>query len=64
MKRKTRIEPEIEKEAWKLHCGSIVDYCITPVGTLVAANPIDKLSLNYDQVFICDFASEFSIGGK
>ncbi|PWA69876.1 basic helix-loop-helix (bHLH) DNA-binding superfamily protein [Artemisia annua] len=61
MKRKTRIEPEIEKEAWKLLCGSIVDYCVTPVGTLAVANPIDKLSLNYDQVFIRDFASESSI---
>ncbi|GKD11161.1 hypothetical protein Tco_1190846, partial [Tanacetum coccineum] len=42
MKRKTRIEPEIEKEAWKLHCESIVDYCVTPVGTLAVANPVDS----------------------
>ncbi|GJW05942.1 histone acetyltransferase HAC1-like protein isoform X1 [Tanacetum coccineum] len=40
---------QIEKEAWKLHSRSIMDYCGTPIGTLAAANPADKLPLNYDQ---------------
>ncbi|GKA45397.1 kinase-like domain-containing protein [Tanacetum coccineum] len=59
-----RIGAEIEKEAWKLHCESIVDYCVTPVGTLAVANPVDRLSLNYDQVFIRNFALKSSIAGN
>lgn len=66
-KKETRIESEIEKEAWKLLRGSIVDYCGTPVGTLAAADPADKLPLNYDQVFIRDFvpsALAFLLNGE
>lgn len=48
-------ESEIEKEAWKLLRGSIVNYCGNPVGTVAATDPADKLPLNYDQVFIRDF---------
>ncbi|WCJ23242.1 Plant neutral invertase family protein [Euphorbia peplus] len=47
---------EIEKEAWKLLEGAIVNYCGNPVGTVAASDPADKLPLNYDQVFIRDFA--------
>nr|GEZ11913.1 leishmanolysin-like peptidase [Tanacetum cinerariifolium] len=63
VKRKTQIEPKIEKEAWKFHCWSIVDYCVTLFGTLTTTNPTNKLSLNYDQVFLRDFTSESSIVG-
>lgn len=45
----------IEKEAWKLLKDSVVNYCGTPVGTVAANDPLDKLPLNYDQVFIRDF---------
>nr|XP_043626572.1 alkaline/neutral invertase A, mitochondrial-like [Erigeron canadensis] len=58
---------EIEKEAWTLLRGSIVDYCGSPVGTVAAADPADKLPLNYDQVFIRDFvpsALAFLLNGE
>ncbi|XP_073278034.1 alkaline/neutral invertase A, mitochondrial-like [Primulina huaijiensis] len=48
-------ESEVEKEAWRLLRNAIVSYCGSPVGTLAANNPNDKLPLNYDQVFIRDF---------
>ncbi|KAJ9537316.1 hypothetical protein OSB04_030049 [Centaurea solstitialis] len=60
-------ESDIEKEAWKLLRGSIVNYCGTPVGTVAAADPADKLPLNYDQVFIRDFvpsALAFLLNGE
>ncbi|GJR34670.1 hypothetical protein Tco_1210354 [Tanacetum coccineum] len=41
-----------------------VDYCVTPVGTLAVANPVDRLSLNYDQVFIRNFALKSSIAER
>lgn len=47
---------EIEDEAWKLLRGAIVNYCGNPVGTVAANDPADKQPLNYDQVFIRDFA--------
>nr|GEY24485.1 ribonuclease H domain-containing protein [Tanacetum cinerariifolium] len=50
-----------QSEAWKFHCWSIVDYCVTPFGTLATTNPADKLSLNYDRVFLREFTSESSI---
>ncbi|KAI3523827.1 hypothetical protein L1887_02261 [Cichorium endivia] len=62
-----RIESEIEKEAWKLLRGSIVNYCGSPVGTVAATDPADKLPLNYDQVFIRDFipsALAFLLNGE
>ncbi|KAF9591081.1 hypothetical protein IFM89_001425 [Coptis chinensis] len=46
---------DIEKEAWKFLNDSVVNYCGTPVGTVAANDPADKLPLNYDQVFIRDF---------
>ena len=46
---------EVEEEAWKLLRGAGVNYCGLPVGTVAAADPADKLPLNYDQVFIRDF---------
>ncbi|KAI3859530.1 hypothetical protein MKX03_008290 [Papaver bracteatum] len=46
---------EIEKEAWDLLRESVVEYCNSPVGTVAANNPNDKVPLNYDQVFIRDF---------
>ncbi|KAI3938284.1 hypothetical protein MKW92_048179 [Papaver armeniacum] len=46
---------EIEKEAWDLLRESVVEYCGSPVGTVAANNPNDKVPLNYDQVFIRDF---------
>ncbi|KAK6159783.1 hypothetical protein DH2020_003164 [Rehmannia glutinosa] len=48
-------ESEVEKEAWRLLRNAIVTYCGSPVGTLAANDPNDKLPLNYDQVFIRDF---------
>lgn len=48
-------ESEVEKEAWKLLENAVVRYCDSPVGTLAANDPNDKLPLNYDQVFIRDF---------
>ncbi|CAI9265135.1 unnamed protein product [Lactuca saligna] len=62
-----RKESEIEKEAWKLLRGSIVNYCGTPIGTVAATDPADKLPLNYDQVFIRDFvpsALAFLLNGE
>ncbi|WRX23783.1 Glycosyl hydrolase family 100 - like 6 [Theobroma cacao] len=49
------VEIDIEKEAWNLLRGAVVTYCGTPVGTVAANDPADKLPLNYDQVFIRDF---------
>lgn len=48
-------ESEVEKEAWRLLRKAVVSYCGSPVGTLAANDPNDKLPLNYDQVFIRDF---------
>lgn len=48
-------ESEIEKEAWRLLRNAVVTYCNSPVGTMAANDPNDKLPLNYDQVFIRDF---------
>ncbi|XP_030503686.2 alkaline/neutral invertase A, mitochondrial [Cannabis sativa] len=50
-----REESQIEKEAWKLLKDAVVTYCGSPVGTVAANDPNDKLPLNYDQVFIRDF---------
>lgn len=50
-----REETDMEKEAWRLLNNSIVMYCGSPVGTVAANDPLDKLPLNYDQVFIRDF---------
>ncbi|XP_015874861.2 alkaline/neutral invertase A, mitochondrial isoform X1 [Ziziphus jujuba] len=50
-----REENDIEKEAWKLLRDAVVTYCGSPVGTMAANDPNDKLPLNYDQVFIRDF---------
>ncbi|XP_065852566.1 alkaline/neutral invertase A, mitochondrial-like [Euphorbia lathyris] len=50
-----REESDIEKEAWKLLNDAVVNYCGSPVGTVAANDPGDKLPLNYDQVFIRDF---------
>ncbi|KAL1802201.1 hypothetical protein ACET3Z_030848 [Daucus carota] len=50
-----RVESEAEKEAWKLLREAVVSYCGSPVGTLAASDPGEKLPLNYDQVFIRDF---------
>ncbi|KAM1442599.1 hypothetical protein ACFXTO_010567 [Malus domestica] len=47
---------DIEKEAWRLLRDSVVTYCGNPVGTVAANEPGDKQLLNYDQVFIRDFA--------
>ncbi|XP_076927525.1 alkaline/neutral invertase C, mitochondrial-like isoform X2 [Bidens hawaiensis] len=62
-----RNESEIDKEAWRLLRGSVVDYCGTPVGTIAAADQGDKSTLNYDQVFIRDFvpsALAFLLNGE
>ncbi|OIT30328.1 PREDICTED: alkaline/neutral invertase A, mitochondrial-like [Nicotiana attenuata] len=48
-------ESEAVKEAWKLLENAVVTYCGSPIGTLAANDPNDKLPLNYDQVFIRDF---------
>lgn len=50
-----REESDIEKEAWRLLRQAVVTYCGSPVGTVAANDPADKLPLNYDQVFIRDF---------
>lgn len=58
---------EIEKEAWRLLRGAVVDYCGSPVGTVAASDPADKTPLNYDQVFIRDFvpsALAFLLNGE
>lgn len=58
---------EVETEAWKLLRGAVVNYCGHPVGTVAAADPADKLPLNYDQVFIRDFvpsALAFLLNGE
>lgn len=58
---------EIEKEAWQLLRGAIVNYCGNPVGTVAASDPADKQPLNYDQVFIRDFvpsALAFLLNGE
>ncbi|KAL0288084.1 UNVERIFIED_CONTAM: Alkaline/neutral invertase C, mitochondrial [Sesamum calycinum] len=58
---------EVEKEAWKLLRGAVVNYCGNPVGTVAAADPADKQPLNYDQVFIRDFvpsALAFLLNGE
>lgn len=48
-------ESEVEKEAWRLLKDAVVTYCGSPVGTVAANDPNDKLPLNYDQVFVRDF---------
>ncbi|XP_055818457.1 alkaline/neutral invertase A, mitochondrial-like [Solanum dulcamara] len=58
---------ELEKEAWNLLRGAVVNYCGFPVGTVAANDPADKLLLNYDQVFIRDFvpsALAFLLNGE
>ncbi|KAL3515916.1 hypothetical protein ACH5RR_022818 [Cinchona calisaya] len=50
-----RKESVVEKEGWKLLENAVVSYCGSPIGTLAANDPNDKLPLNYDQVFIRDF---------
>ncbi|KAL7124896.1 hypothetical protein ABFS83_14G079300 [Erythranthe nasuta] len=50
-----REESEVEKEAWRLLRNAVVSYCGSPVGTVAANDPNDKMPLNYDQVFIRDF---------
>ncbi|KAB5544619.1 hypothetical protein DKX38_012731 [Salix brachista] len=58
---------EIEKEAWQLLRGTIVNYCGNPVGTVAANDPADRQPLNYDQVFIRDFvpsALAFLLNGE
>ncbi|KAJ8636256.1 hypothetical protein MRB53_010523 [Persea americana] len=46
---------ESQEEAWTLLRHAVVNYCNSPVGTVAANDPADKLPLNYDQVFIRDF---------
>ncbi|PIN17615.1 hypothetical protein CDL12_09728 [Handroanthus impetiginosus] len=48
-------ESEVEKEAWRLLRNAVVTYCGSPVGSVAANDPNDKVPLNYDQVFIRDF---------
>ncbi|XAR49718.1 hypothetical protein NMG60_11032997 [Bertholletia excelsa] len=58
---------EIEKEAWKLLRGAVVNYCGNPVGTVAANDPADNQQLNYDQVFVRDFvpsALAFLLNGE
>ncbi|XXG84576.1 hypothetical protein AAC387_Pa10g2068 [Persea americana] len=58
---------EMEKEAWRLMRNAVVNYCGSPVGTVAANDPIDKVPLNYDQVFIRDFvpsALAFLLNGE
>ncbi|KAG6764039.1 hypothetical protein POTOM_031493 [Populus tomentosa] len=58
---------KIEKEAWQLLRGTIVNYCGNPVGTVAANDPADRQPLNYDQVFIRDFvpsALAFLLNGE
>ncbi|XWS14250.1 hypothetical protein CRYUN_Cryun36dG0106600 [Craigia yunnanensis] len=58
---------EIEKEAWNILRGAVVNYCGNPVGTVAANDPGDKQPLNYDQIFIRDFvpsALAFLLNGE
>ncbi|KAL8100446.1 alkaline/neutral invertase A, mitochondrial-like [Apium graveolens] len=58
---------KVEKEAWDLLRGAVVDYCGNPVGTVAASDPADSTPLNYDQVFIRDFvpsALAFLLNGE
>ncbi|PPD94804.1 hypothetical protein GOBAR_DD08155 [Gossypium barbadense] len=58
---------EIEKEAWNILRGAVVNYCGNPVGTVAANDPADKQPLNYDQIFIRDFvpsALAFLLNGE
>lgn len=55
VKTEGREESQIEKEAWNLLQNVVVTYCGSPVGTLAANDPNDKVPLNYDQVFVRDF---------
>ncbi|KAL4290494.1 hypothetical protein GQ457_14G017500 [Hibiscus cannabinus] len=58
---------EIEKEAWNILRGAVVNYCGNPVGTVAATDPADKQPLNYDQIFIRDFvpsALAFLLNGE
>ncbi|KAL8026031.1 hypothetical protein ABFX02_14G002500 [Erythranthe guttata] len=59
---------EVEKEAWKLLRGAVVNYCGNPVGTIASTDhPADNQPLNYDQVFIRDFvpsALAFLLNGE
>lgn len=58
---------EVEKEAWNLLRGAVVNYCGFPIGTVAANDPADKQPLNYDQVFIRDFipsALAFLLNGE
>ncbi|CAI9118912.1 OLC1v1020539C2 [Oldenlandia corymbosa var. corymbosa] len=58
---------EVEKEAWKLLRGSVLNYCGHPVGTVAAADPAETSPLNYDQVFVRDFvpsALAFLLNGE
>ncbi|MCE5166474.1 hypothetical protein HAX54_020136 [Datura stramonium] len=48
-------ESQTVNEAWKLLENAVVTYCGSPIGTVAANDPNDKLPLNYDQVFIRDF---------
>ncbi|CAD5322274.1 unnamed protein product [Arabidopsis thaliana] len=60
-------QTEVEKEAWKLLRGAVVNYCGFPVGTVAANDPGDTQTLNYDQVFIRDFvpsAYAFMLDGE
>lgn len=60
-------QTEVEKEAWKLLRGAVVNYCGFPVGTVAATDPGDTQTLNYDQVFIRDFvpsAYAFMLDGE
>eukprot|EP00249_Psilotum_nudum_P021062 c27956_g1_i1 orf=473-2632(-) len=50
-----RRESPLEREAWDLLRAALVYYCCSPVGTISANDPTDRIPLNYDQVFIRDF---------
>ncbi|XP_058201721.1 alkaline/neutral invertase A, mitochondrial-like [Rhododendron vialii] len=57
----------VEKEAWKLLRDAVVNYCGIPVGTVAANDPVEKQTLNYDQVFVRDFvpsALAFLLNGE
>ncbi|KAF5446389.1 hypothetical protein F2P56_032021 [Juglans regia] len=45
----------IEDEAWELLRESMVYYCGSPIGTIVAKDLTSSNTLNYDLVFIRDF---------
>ncbi|CAN4106333.1 unnamed protein product [Withania somnifera] len=57
----TRELSEVEKEAWNLLRGAVVNYCGFPIGTMAANDPVDKQPLNYNQVFIRDFSWEKTV---